>query len=164
MLQLLTQTVFFGEIHVFFQLSWIHLFGVNIAYLHLKYISCRKYSVKKLSHFTDGNNLQDAPASNTNSCLGVIHVFFQLNCICLFETFVPFSTLKTMIFRKYSFQKVTQFPHRNNVLQAAVSNLDSFLCRDTCVFLTQLNRSIWNKMSLSPPWKFWFPGGLSFKN
>jgi hypothetical protein len=36
MLQLLTQMVFFGEMHVFLQLSWIELFGANRVYLHLE--------------------------------------------------------------------------------------------------------------------------------
>jgi hypothetical protein len=36
--------------------------------------------------------------------------------------------------------------------------------RDTCVSSTHLNRSIWNKMSLSPPWNLWFAGSIPFKN
>jgi hypothetical protein len=61
------------------------------------------------------------------------------------------STMKAMIFSKYSFQKQTQFLHGNNVLDAAACNIDGFLWRDTFVSSTQLNRPIWNKMSLSPP-------------
>jgi hypothetical protein len=53
-----------------------------------------------------------------------------------------FSTLKTMICRKYSFQKLTQFSQANNVLGAAASNIVGFLWRDTCVSSTQLNRPI----------------------
>jgi hypothetical protein len=37
------------------------------------------------------------------------------------------------------------------VLDAATSNIDGFLWRDTCVSSTQLNRPIWNKVSLSTP-------------
>jgi hypothetical protein len=43
----------------------------------------------------------------------------------------PSDTLKTMICRKYSFQKLTQFSQ-----DAADSNRDGFLWRDTCVSST----------------------------
>jgi hypothetical protein len=36
------------------------------------------------------------------------------------------SSLKTMTDRKYSFQKLIQFSHRNNMLEAAASNIDGF--------------------------------------
>jgi hypothetical protein len=61
--------------------------------------------------------------------------------------------MKTMIWRKYSFQKLTQFTQGNNVLDAAASNTDGFVLRDTYVSSTQLNRPIWDKLSLSPPEK-----------
>jgi hypothetical protein len=38
-----------------------------------------------------------------------------------------------MIFRKYSFEKVTQFSLGNNALDVPASNTDDFLSRDTCV-------------------------------
>jgi hypothetical protein len=56
-----------------------------------------------------------------------------------------------MTSREYSFQKMTQFLQGNNVLNAAASNLDPFLWRDTCVSPTQLNSTFWNNMSLVPP-------------
>jgi hypothetical protein len=59
----------------------------------------------------------------------------------------PFSTLKTMIFRKYIIQKLTQFLQGNNVLHDPASNTDGYLWREKCVFSTQMNRPIWNKMS-----------------
>jgi hypothetical protein len=63
----------------------------------------------------------------------------------------PISTLKTMIFRKYSFQKLTQFSEGNNVLDAPASNTDGFPSRDTCVSSTHMNRPIWSKQSVYPP-------------
>jgi hypothetical protein len=63
----------------------------------------------------------------------------------------PFHTMKSMICRSYSFQKVTQLSQRNNVLPAAASNIDGFLLRGTCVSCTQLNIPLWSKQSLSPP-------------
>jgi hypothetical protein len=54
----------------------------------------------------------------------------------------PFYILKTMICRKYSFQKLTQLSQGNNVLDVPASNTDGFLLKDTCVSSTQLNRPI----------------------
>jgi hypothetical protein len=67
------------------------------------------------------------------------------------EQYEPFSTLNTKIGRKYYFQKLSQFSEGNNVLDASASNTHGFLSRDSCVSLNQLNRPIWNKMSLSLP-------------
>jgi hypothetical protein len=41
--------------------------------------------------------------------------------------------LKNMIFRKYSFQKLTQFLQKDNVLAAVDLNVDDFPCASTCV-------------------------------
>jgi hypothetical protein len=54
-----------------------------------------------------------------------------------------------MVCKKYSIQKVTQFSHGNNVLDAYASNTDGFLFRDTCVSSTQLNKPVWNIKSLN---------------
>jgi hypothetical protein len=61
-----------------------------------------------------------------------------------------FLPLKTLMGRKNSFQKPTQFSQGNNEIDAPASNKDGFLSKDKCVSATQLNRCIWNKMSLSP--------------
>jgi hypothetical protein len=61
-----------------------------------------------------------------------------------------FSTLKTMICRKYSFQKLIPILKGTTVVDAPASNTDSFPSRDTCVSTTLLNRPIWSKQSLSP--------------
>jgi hypothetical protein len=47
--------------------------------------------------------------------------------------------------------KLIQFSPGSNVLDANASDTDDFLWRDICVSSTQLNGSIRNKMSLSPP-------------
>jgi hypothetical protein len=61
-----------------------------------------------------------------------------------------FSTLKSLIYRKYFFQKLTDISQGNNVLDAPASMTDAFHWRATCVFSTLLNMPIWNKKSLSP--------------
>jgi hypothetical protein len=40
---------------------------------------------------------------------------------------------------------------RNNVQDAAASNIYGFFWRDTSISSTQLTKSFWNKMNLSPP-------------
>jgi hypothetical protein len=62
----------------------------------------------------------------------------------------PISTMKMMLCRKYSFQKLTPFSHGNNVLDAAACNIEGFLSRDTCVCSTLLKRANWSKQSNSP--------------
>jgi hypothetical protein len=62
----------------------------------------------------------------------------------------PFYTLKTMIFKTYSFQKQTQFSQANNVIDVAASKIDAFLWKDTCVSSTQLNWPIWSKQHIRP--------------
>jgi hypothetical protein len=64
---------------------------------------------------------------------GEKHVFLQLSLIHIFGKNEPFSTLKIMIFRKYTFQKLTQFSLRNNALDVPASNTDIVLSRDTSV-------------------------------
>jgi hypothetical protein len=66
---------------------------------------------------------------------------------------VPFSPLKTLIGMQFSFQKRTQFSQGINVQDAPAANTCGFLSREECFSTNQLNRAIWNKMSLSPPLK-----------
>jgi hypothetical protein len=68
-----------------------------------------------------------------------------------------------MIFRKYSFQKLTQFSQGNKVLHDHSSNTDVFLSRDSCVSSNQLNRSIWGNKRCNPPWKLWFAKNIPVK-
>jgi hypothetical protein len=77
--------------------------------------------------------------------------FFNSAEYAYFEQSEDFSPLKTLNGKQYSFLKLNKFSQGNNVLDAPASNVDSFLSRDTCVSSTQLNRSIWNKLSISPP-------------
>jgi hypothetical protein len=62
-----------------------------------------------------------------------------------------FSTLKSTICKKYSFQKLTEFSQGKDVLNTAASNIHLLFCRGTYVSATQLNRPIWRKYTPSPP-------------
>jgi hypothetical protein len=78
-------------------------------------------------------------------------MFLQLSRIGLFGTNVPLSSFKIVIYRQYSFQKLTEFSQGYNALDANVSNVHEILSRDICVSSTSVNKPIWSKESLSLP-------------
>jgi hypothetical protein len=59
--------------------------------------------------------------------------FFSSVKKAFFEKNEPFSTLKTVILRKYSSQKETKFSMGSKALYFPASNSDGFLSRETCV-------------------------------
>jgi hypothetical protein len=78
-------------------------------------------------------------------------VFLQFVEKAYLEQIETFPTLKPMICRKYSCQKLSKFSQGNNVLDAPASNIDGFLWRYICVSSTVLNWPIRNKICLCPP-------------
>jgi hypothetical protein len=65
MILLLSQIVFFREIHVFLQLNSIGLLETNRAYLHREKAKLQEVYVAKLTHFSQGNHVLDTAAYNT---------------------------------------------------------------------------------------------------
>jgi hypothetical protein len=59
--------------------------------------------------------------------------FFNLSEYTYLEENEHFSTLKTLICRMYSCQKLTQFSQGNNVVDAPASDRDGSLSKDTCI-------------------------------
>jgi hypothetical protein len=142
---------FFWETHVLHQLSWIGLTGKKCAFLHLQNVDLQKVPLSKLTLFSQGKNVLDAPASKT--------VGFLSRDTCVTSTYWngldgtkwTFLHFENSVFRSYFFQYWNIFTQVNNMVDACASNTNGFLSRDTCVSSTQLNRPIWNKLSLSPP-------------
>jgi hypothetical protein len=97
----------------------------------MKFLICRKYSCQKLTQFSQGNHVIDAAASNLGGFLWINTCVSSTLLNNLFGAYKPISTLKTIISRKHSFQKLTQFSRGNNVLDTPASNMDGFLSRDT---------------------------------
>jgi hypothetical protein len=64
---------------VFLQLHRIGLSGVNRAYLHLVKPTLLDVFFEKLTEFSMGNNVPDAPDSNKMVFFQEIHVFLQLS-------------------------------------------------------------------------------------
>jgi hypothetical protein len=90
--------------------------------------------------------------------------FFNLAKYTYLDKRELISTLRNLCCRRNCFQNLTQFSHWNLVVNAPASNTYGFLWRDTCVYSIQHNRPIWNKHSLSPPWKTLVAGSIPFKN
>jgi hypothetical protein len=64
---------------VFLQLHRIGLSGVNRAYLHLVKPTLMDVFIEKLTAFSMGNSVPDAPDSNKMVFFQDIHVFLQLS-------------------------------------------------------------------------------------
>jgi hypothetical protein len=105
MLLLLMQMVFFGKTHVFLHLSSIGQFDQKEPFPTLKTMICKKNSIQKLTQFSQGNNVLDGAASNTDGFWGETHVFLQLSWIGLYGTKWAFLHLENSICWKYFFQK-----------------------------------------------------------
>jgi hypothetical protein len=81
---------------------------------------------------------------------GDIHVFHKLRCIGLFGTNTAYLHLENSYLHEVFISKTNSVKQGNNMVDAA-SSIDGFLWRNTSASSTQLNRLIWNIMSLSPP-------------
>jgi hypothetical protein len=93
----------------------------------MKHIIYRKYSIHKLTEFSQGNNVLDTTAYNT-------HGFSARDTWLFITAEVPYlkprelvSTLNHQSCRKYSFQKLTRFSQGSSVLDAAPSITDGCL-------------------------------------
>jgi hypothetical protein len=69
MLLCLILMVFFQEIHMFLQLSWIGLFGTKCVFLPLQILIGRQYSFQKLTQLSQGNKVLYALSSNIDAFL-----------------------------------------------------------------------------------------------
>ena len=127
MLQLLAYVVLLGEVHMFLELSWIGLFGANIAYVHLETPQLQEVFLSKSNTILTGIQCAVAPASNMNGFLSEIHVFLQLSWIGLFGTKLAYLQHEIVICIVYYSRNLTKFSQENNALNGAVSNIDGFL-------------------------------------
>jgi hypothetical protein len=130
----------------------------------LKHLIFKKYFFQKLTQLSQRNNVLLASASTQMDFLREIHVFLQVRWIGGSAAKWAFSILKTLVCRKYSVQKLTELSWHNNVLDAAATFIAGFLCRDTYGSSTQVNRPIWSKLRLFPPWKTVVAGSILFQN
>jgi hypothetical protein len=144
MLMLLTQMVFFLEIHIFLELRWICIFGAKRGYLLHENYDLQDVFISKIKSFFTGNPCARCCTFYYRRYFGEIPVFLPLSWIALLEANRAHSTLKLLTIRKYPFQKLTQFSYRNNMEVAPASKWDGILYRHVYVSSTRLNRPIWN--------------------
>jgi hypothetical protein len=150
-LLILPQMHVLGEIYMFPHPSWLGLFATKCAFLHLENCVCRKYSFKKLTEFSQRNQVLHAAANNTAGFFFFLEIqeLRSLSWIGLSGTNDPYSNLKSDL-QKVCLSKLTQFSQGNKWLVALASTTDPFLLRDTCVSSTQHMMRICNKKNLSP--------------
>jgi hypothetical protein len=98
----------------------------------LTYLRCKKYSYQKLTEFSQGSHVLDVPPTNTDGFLSRDTCFFNSAVKVFLEQRDPNTILINLSCRKYSYQKLTQFSHENNVLGAPASNTGDYLLTDTC--------------------------------
>jgi hypothetical protein len=110
MLMLLTYIFFFEEIHVFLQLSLIGLFGTKRACLHLEKPELQVLFLSNLTQFSQGNNVQDVPATDTNC--------FLLRDTCVSSTQVnkPFETKRAYFYLEKTKLKEIFLSNTNSIL------------------------------------------------
>ena len=153
MLFLLAQVVFYWEVRVVRQHSWIGLFATKWAILHLEILVCRKYYFQKRIQCSHGSSVLEAAVSDKGGSLwgdisvsSIQHNKNIWNKLSLSRPWKFWGAGLTAI-------QLNSIFTGNNVLDAPAPNIDGFLLGDICVSSSQLNRPGWNKESLSPPWK-----------
>jgi hypothetical protein len=120
--------------------------------IHPENSDWQEYSIQKVIQVSLVNNALRAWASDPDCSLSEIHAFHHLRWIGLWETKWTFVQVGNSDLQEVFFPKLTQFSQGNNMVDAAASNINGFLWRDTCVSSPMMNSPIWNKMSLSPLW------------
>jgi hypothetical protein len=108
-----------------------------------------KYFFQKLTEFTLGNNVLDAPASNRDGFV------WRDTCVPSNKQNRPiwrnraYLHLDTPNLQELFLEKLTQFSLDNSVLNAPASNSDGFLKKYMCSFNLS-EKPIWRKQRLSP--------------
>jgi hypothetical protein len=107
----------------------------------------------KETHCSHVNNEQDALLLAQMVFFWQIHMFRQLSWIGLLTTKWAIIYIEKCDEKEVFLQERSQFSQGNSVLDVSASHTDCILLKNACVSSTYLNRPIWKKMSLSPPWK-----------
>jgi hypothetical protein len=100
--------VVFGELHAFPPLTWIGLLQQKVPISTLNHLIFGKYFFPKLTQLSKRNNVLLASASTQMDFLREIHVFLEERWIGGSAAKWAFSIWKTLVRRKYSFQKLSE--------------------------------------------------------
>jgi hypothetical protein len=146
--------VFFWEIHVFQQFTWIGLFGTKCAFLPIENPVVQAVFLSKLTQFSLGHNVLYAPLYNIHGFLlrGACVSSTQLNRdTCVSSIQLIRSHLNKVRFTPpWNPDWQATFLSKTNVIVTGKQGarcscfLDGFILTDTCVSSTQLSSAIWN--------------------
>jgi hypothetical protein len=104
----LPHMVFFGELHAFLPLTWIGLFWAKSAHLHLESPNFREVFLSKVNSVITEKQCAASFCFYTDDFLREIHVFLEVRWIGGSAAKWAFSIWKTLVRRKYSFQKLSE--------------------------------------------------------
>jgi hypothetical protein len=138
------QMVTFWEIHVFFQLRWICLFGTKWAFLHLEKYDLHEIFLWKSNSVLTGNRVLVFTDCNFHLLFGEIHVFLQLSWVGLFGANKAYLHFEIAKWQEILLSKTNSILKGKQCSRSPDSNTNGFLLRDKCVHSTQLNRPKWH--------------------
>jgi hypothetical protein len=140
------------EIQVFRQLIWIGLYGAKWAFIHSENFNLQELSFQNLTQVSHRKKVLGVPVSNSDGFLLRDTCVPSTSWIGWFATKWTFLQLENYGLQEAFLSKLAQFSEGDNARDAAASIIDHFLWRNTCASSLQLNRTIWSKKCLSPPW------------
>jgi hypothetical protein len=95
----------------------------------LKTLIGKMYSFQKLNHFSQGNNMLHAPASNTDGFHSRVTGVSSTQLKILFGSKRPTSTLKKSKLQEVFLSKLTQFFQGNTIIDSEAYHIDGSLER-----------------------------------
>jgi hypothetical protein len=149
------------EIHVYLQFRLVGLFGQKRASLHVETQKLQEVFLSKPKLILTSKLL--TASSNIDGFLWRDTCVFQVRWMGLFVANRAYFHFGNYDLQEVFLTKTNSFLTGKQCFICSSSNTDCFLCTDIYVSSTQLSRPIWNKMSISPPWKLWFSGSIPFK-
>jgi hypothetical protein len=156
--------VFFWEIHVFLQKSWIILSAAHRAYIQLENCDLQEAYIAKTNSFVTWKQCSRCCCSLQRWMSLERYVFLQFSRIGLFGTKWTFVHFDNYDFPEVFLKKKLN-SHRETMFLMLMLLTQIVFYRALYVFFsTQLTRPIYNKDSLSPSWPTHVAGSIPFKN
>jgi hypothetical protein len=158
---LLTQMIFFREIHVYLQLRWKGLFGTNIVYHRIEIPKLQEVSISKTNSFLTGNlYCKFSCFYHKWVSLERYMCLFQLSWIGLLGSKTVYLHLKKSKFQEVSKQLILTW-NQCDWFSSCLHKWYSFV-RYTCIF-NSAQKAYLEQPSLPPPWESYLAGYIPFK-
>jgi hypothetical protein len=137
--------VFFGDIHVFLQLSQIGLLGAISAYLHFATPNLRKYSFKNELNSHRETMCYMLLLLKLMVCFREIHVFLPFSQTGIFGVNRAYLHLVIPKLQEVFLSKTNSFVQGKQCARCSLLLNRCFSFENTCVSSPLLNRRIWKK-------------------